>query len=78
MPLQLAVMEKDVDINKVVRQHTEMENFFSGGFVVKGKNSAPQQPEQEDNAAAAEAAGELEKIADEVQLGEASITNRRS
>jgi len=62
----LAVMEKDVDINKVVRQHTEMENFFSDGFAVKGKNPAPQQPEQEDNAAAAEAAGELEKIADEV------------
>ena len=29
-------MEKDVDINKVVRQHLEMEQFFSG-FSLKGK-----------------------------------------
>ena len=67
MPLQLAAMEKDADINRVVRQHLEMENFFTGGFAVKGKNSVPYQPEQEDDAAAAEAAGELEKIADEVR-----------
>jgi DNA polymerase len=66
MTLQFITMEKDVDINKVVRQHGEMENFFTGGFAVKGKNSVPQQPEQEDDAAAAEAAGELEKLADEV------------
>jgi len=67
MPLQFAVMEKEVDINRVVRQHLEMEDFFSGGFAVKGKNPAPEPKEQEDNSAvAAEAAGELEKLADEV------------
>jgi len=66
MPLQFAAMGKDVDINKVVRQHAEMENFFTGGFAVKGKSSVPQQPEQEDDAAVAKAAKELEKIADEV------------
>jgi DNA polymerase len=60
-------MEKEVDINKVVRQHAEMENFFTGGFAVKGKNPVPQQPEQGDDAAAAEAARELEKLADEVR-----------
>ena len=65
--LQFAVMEKDVNINKVVRQHLEMEQFFTGGFAAKGKNSLPQQPEQQDNVVAIEAAKELEKIADEVR-----------
>jgi len=60
-------MEKEADIKKVVRQHFEMEQFFTGGFAVKGKNSVPQRPEQEDNSAIAGAAGELEKIADEIR-----------
>lgn len=38
MPLQFLLMVKNVDINKVVRQHLEMEQFFTG-FIVKGKNS---------------------------------------
>ena len=62
MPLQFAAMEKDVDINRVVRQHAEMEDFFTGGFAVKGKNPVREQREQEDNAAAAEAAKGLEKL----------------
>ena len=28
-------MEKDADINKVARQHAEMDNFFTGGFAVR-------------------------------------------
>ena len=65
-PLQFAAMEKEVDINKAVRQHLEMDEFFTGGFAVKG-NTAPSEPQQqEDKAAAAAAARELEKIADEV------------
>ncbi len=59
-------MEKDADINKAVRQHLEMEEFFTGGFAVKGKAAQSEPPEQEDNMAAAEKAAELEKIADEV------------
>jgi len=34
-------MEKEVDIDKVVRQHLEMEQFFSG-FALKGKAGAPE------------------------------------
>jgi len=67
-------MEKDVDIDKVVRQHLEMEQFFSG-FALKGKAGTPEprpceglgEPQQqEDNMADAEKAAELKKIAEEV------------
>lgn len=58
-------MEKEVDINKVVRQHLEMEQSFSG-FALKGKAVPPEPQEQEDNMANAEKAAELEKIAGEV------------
>ncbi len=59
-------MDKDVDISKVVRQHLEMEQFFSG-FAVKGKTQQPQEPQQqEDPMAVAEKAKELEKIAEQV------------
>ena len=59
-------MEKDVDINKVARQHAEMDNFFTGGFAVKS-NKAEQKHTESDKAAIAEAAKELEKIADETR-----------
>jgi DNA polymerase len=60
-------MEKDVDINKVVRQHVEMDNFFTGGFAAKD-NTAPAEPrQQKDDAAVARTAAEIEKIADEVR-----------
>ena len=58
-------MEKDVDINKVVRQHLEMEQFFTG-FTPKGKTNPPEPQEQDDGAAAAEAQKQLEKINEEV------------
>jgi len=66
-------MEKDVDIDKVVRQHLEMEQFFSG-FAPKGK-TVPLNPQQQrdnpvqseaDAMAAAEKSAGLEKIAEEV------------
>ena len=61
-------MEKDANIDKVVRQHIEMEEFFTGGFAVRGKNPVSGRgPEQEDAAALAETAAGLEKIADEVR-----------
>lgn len=60
-------MEKEIDINKAIRQHLEMDDFFTGGFTTKVKASNPKlQQQQEDNAAVANAAAELEKIADEV------------
>jgi DNA polymerase len=58
-------MEKDMDINKAVRQHLEMDECFTGGFAVKGEGT-PSEPQREDKAAVAEAAAALEKIADEV------------
>ncbi len=57
-------MEKDVDINKVARQHAEMDDFFTGGFAVKS-NKAEQKHTEADKAAIAEATKELEKITDE-------------
>jgi len=59
-------MEKEAHIKKAVRQHLEMEQFFTGGFAVKGKTTASEPPNQEDNMAATQKAAELEKIANEV------------
>jgi len=50
-------MDKEVNIDKVVRQHLEMEQFFCG-FAVKGNNKSPQsqesQQQKEDPMAVAE------------------------
>jgi uracil-DNA glycosylase family 4 len=54
-------MGNDVDINRVVRQHLDMEQFFTG-FAVKGKT----QQNQADNMADPETTKELERIAEEV------------
>ena len=59
-------MKRDVDINKVARQHIEMDNFFTDGFTVKDRRAEQKQPEA-DKAAAAEASKELEKIAEETR-----------
>ena len=59
-------MEKEIDMNKVVRQHLEMEQFFSG-FALKGTGGAPELQEQEDKMAVAQKAAELEKIAGEAR-----------
>ena len=60
-------MKKGQDINKAVRQHAEMDEFFTGGFAIKGQKVMREQANQEDNAAVAEAAKGLERIADEVR-----------
>jgi len=54
-----------MDINKVARQHLEMENFFSG-FTIKGNFEAPEQQNTEDDMTVSEKIAELEKIAEEV------------
>jgi uracil-DNA glycosylase family 4 len=54
-----------MDINKVIRQHKEMEEFFSGGFAVKGEprsTDSQDVAEQEDTKEVA-----LAKIAEEVR-----------
>ena len=58
-------MRKDVDINKVVRQHLEMEQFFAG-FTVKTQNAGSKMSEQQDSETVAEKARQLAKIAEEV------------
>jgi uracil-DNA glycosylase family 4 len=59
-------MKEELDIKKVVRQHTEMERFLTDGFAIKGKAETPQ-PRQSRDKDAPEAAAELEKIAEEVR-----------
>ncbi|UCF00468.1 MAG: uracil-DNA glycosylase [Planctomycetota bacterium] len=44
-----------------------MNNFFTGGFAAKGKADSTEPQQQQDNVAVAQAATELEKIADEVR-----------
>ncbi len=64
--LQFILMEKQANMNKAARQHAEMDNFFTGGFAVKSNKAEQKQPKI-DTAAVAEAAKELEKIADETR-----------
>jgi len=60
-------MVKNIDIDKAVRQHLEMEQFFSG-FTLKGEAGiARLNQKKEDVMKTAEKAAELEKIADEVK-----------
>jgi DNA polymerase len=58
-------MEKDIDLNKIVRQHIEMEQFFTG-FTLKSGPETLEIREQEDTMIIAEKAAELEKIAEQV------------
>jgi uracil-DNA glycosylase family 4 len=60
-------MEKKPDIEKAVRQHLEMNEFFTGGFAVRGKGASMKEEPQQDKAAVAEKASRLEKIAEEVR-----------
>jgi DNA polymerase len=63
-------MEKHTDINKVVRQHAEMAEFFSGGLTVKTAKPAPQaQPPQQATRppCSPETTKELEVIAEQTR-----------
>jgi len=57
-------MEKPADINKAIRQHAEMETFFSGGFTQKSSTQLQRLTPAKDNH---EVAGELENLAAEVR-----------
>jgi DNA polymerase len=58
-------MQKDVDINKVARQHLQMDEFFTGGFVIKGQKVMQEQAEPKESTI--NSSVELEKLADEVR-----------
>jgi uracil-DNA glycosylase family 4 len=58
-------MEKDIDLNKIARQHIEMERFFTG-FALKSMPETLETQEQEDTMIIAEKVAELEKIAEQV------------
>ena len=55
----------DADIKKIIRQHLEMDDFFTGGFIPKGH--PPSQQQSETNKPNDNVNVELEKIADEVR-----------
>jgi uracil-DNA glycosylase family 4 len=57
-------MQKDTDINKVIRQHLQMDEFFTGGFGIKGHKNMSEQSKQKESTVNSSA--ELEKIAEEV------------
>lgn len=57
-----------MDLKKVIRQHIDMDNFFSGGFTVKTAGISRQNNEPaEAGPADGNVAAELEEIADEVR-----------
>jgi uracil-DNA glycosylase family 4 len=64
MSLQSSLMSKEANINKVVRQHLEMDQFFSG-FAVKGDTQ--QTRHQADSAIITEKTKELETIAEQAR-----------
>ncbi len=54
-----------MDVKKVIYQHLEMDNFFTGGFTTKAHK--PQQEQAETNNITDNAKIELEKLAEEVR-----------
>jgi len=56
---------EDADLKKAVRQHLEMEDFFTGGFTIRGQKAMREQVETDESAE--DVAKELEKLAAEVR-----------
>jgi DNA polymerase len=66
-------MDDQIDINKIIRQHAEMENYFSGGFTVKGNKHMPQKAQNPESEA------ELKKLAEQVsQCGKCPLGSLRT
>ena len=63
--LKSGIMENTPDINKVLHQHVEMNDFFSGGFTVGKKAQAHE--ENETSRSNTDEKIELDRIADEVR-----------
>ena len=57
---------KKTDLEKVVRQHLEMEQFFSG-FIATSKPRQQVPPNQQDQRAVSEKLGLLEKLAEQIR-----------
>jgi len=58
-------MQKDTDIKKVIRQHLQMDEFFTGGFGIKGQKIMSKEVESEESTIKYSA--ELEQLAEEVR-----------
>jgi DNA polymerase len=65
MLLKFPVMQKDTDIKKVIRQHLQMDEFFTGGFGIKGQKIMSEQAGSEESTIKSSA--ELEQVAEEVR-----------
>lgn len=59
-------MDETTNLRKAVRQHLEMESFFTG-FTIRGENQVPEMSDQPDSASVADAAKQLEDLAGEVR-----------
>ncbi len=57
-------MQKDTDIHKVIHQHLQMDEFFTGGFGIKGHKDMSEQSKHKESTV--NSSTELEKVADEV------------
>jgi uracil-DNA glycosylase family 4 len=57
-------MGKNVDINKAVRQHLQLDEFFTGGFAIKGQKTMPDHSMTKESTS--NSAGELQKVTEEV------------
>lgn len=58
-------MGKDVDMTKVARQHLQMDDFFTGGFFIKGQKVMQEQASSKESII--KSSVELENVADEVR-----------
>ena len=58
-------MANETDTRKVVRQHGQIEQLFTGGFAVKGQ-SVPTAPKADSETLSAKQA-QLDRIADEIR-----------
>ena len=63
--LQLVLMEKEIDIKKVARQHLEMDRFFAGDFAIKSEKGEVEDPDAQ--VESGEAAAKLEEIANQIR-----------
>ncbi|MHC4694739.1 MAG: uracil-DNA glycosylase [Planctomycetota bacterium] len=58
-------MPKDLDINKVAHQHLQMDEFFTGGFLIKGQNVMQEHAESKESTI--NSSVELEKVGEEAR-----------
>ncbi len=70
-------MGKDVDINKVTHQHLQLDEFFTGGFLIKGNKVMHEQAESKE--LIVNSSVDLEKVGEEVrQCRKCSLESSRT